>query len=126
MASRLDRVTDWISLVREAHYSSKDLGQLCLSSRSQLRRFFLAKFGKNPQAWMDDLRLADAVGLLCNTRMNIKEIATSLHYKNSSHFSRQFKERKDCTPSEYANKMDEFQSCRSKDFDQIQNNFVQF
>jgi AraC family transcriptional regulator len=102
MSSRLDRIDDWEIRASASHYNYDKLVKACSTSRSQLRRYFLAKFGKTPHEWMDDLRLAEAVRLLKASDLTVKEIAARLGYDYPGNFARQFKRRHGCNPSEYA------------------------
>ncbi len=102
MFSRLDRVTDWQIRASASHYRFEELAMSCSISRTQLRRYFLAKFGKTPQKWIDELRLAEAANLLRTSSLSVKEIAAALSYEYPGNFARQFKRRYGCNPSEYA------------------------
>jgi len=99
--SRLDRVKDWPARASAGHYRFDELPGLCSISRSQLRRYFLWRFGKTPQRWMDDLWLAEAVRLLHASDLSVKQIAASLSYEYPGSFARQFRRRYGCSPSAY-------------------------
>ncbi len=102
MVSRLDRVKDWPVRASASHYRFNELARLCSISRSELRRYFLSRFGKTPQPWMDDLRLAEALKLLRTSDLSVKQIAASLGYEYAGNFARQFGCRYGCSPSRYA------------------------
>jgi len=102
MFSRLDRINDWAIRARASHYSYDELVRLCSTSRSNLRRYFLAKFGKTPHKWLDELRLAEAANLLRTSDLSVKQIAARLSFEYPGNFARQFKAWRGCNPSEYA------------------------
>jgi AraC-like DNA-binding protein len=94
---RLELISDWIELARQAHYSSDTLAVLCSISPSQLRRFFNESYGRPPQEWLSELRLWHAMERLC-AGAAIKEVAADLHFGGSAHFCHQFKRYHGCTP----------------------------
>ncbi|MEO8426881.1 MAG: AraC family transcriptional regulator [Verrucomicrobiota bacterium] len=102
MFSRLDRINGWANRAGASHYSYDELAKSCSTSRSHLRRYFLAKFGKTPRKWMNEQRLAKAADLLHASDLSVKQIATSLSYEYPGNFARQFKASYGCNPSEYA------------------------
>lgn len=104
MCSRLDRINDWANRASASHYRFDELVKSCSTSRSQLRRYFLAKFGKTPQKWMDELRLTKATDLLHATHLSVKEIAARLSYEYPGNFARQFKRQHGYNPSEHASR----------------------
>ena len=59
MNSHLDRIDDWPSLARAAHYRSEELASLADFSLRQLERYFAERFGKPPRAWLKELRLQE-------------------------------------------------------------------
>ncbi len=101
MSSRLDRITDWIVVAQKAHYSLRQIESLAACSSSHLRRYFLTKFGKSPQIWLNELRLAEASHLLLTTTLTIKEIAARLSFSHSSNFCREFKIAFGCSPTQF-------------------------
>jgi AraC-like DNA-binding protein len=101
MPSRLERITNWEEKASVSHYHLDELAKACSASPSNLRRFFLQKFAKPPQKWMDDLRLRYAAELLRSSSLSVKEIAAKLDYDFPGNFARQFKRRFGVTPSNY-------------------------
>lgn len=55
--SRLDRIDDWENLADSVGYDPTNLASSCLISKSQLRRYFRARFGTSPKQWLRELRL---------------------------------------------------------------------
>lgn len=102
MASRLNRVRNWEERASASRYNLDELAKACSASRSNLSRFFVQNFGKPPQKWLDELRLARAVELLLSSNLSVKEIAVELGCDYPGNFARQFKRRFGCSPSNYA------------------------
>jgi AraC-like DNA-binding protein len=99
MASRLIRVTNWEELAEEAGYNAKKLAERCGVSRRQLERYFPRVTGKTPQQWLNYLRQQKALELIASGQ-SVKEVSFRLGYKQSSHFSREFKRFHGVAPSE--------------------------
>ena len=82
-------VSDWTSRARIAKYRSRDLARLCGVSPGYLRQFFVGRFHRPPQEWLDELRMWEAFRMLCQG-VSVKECAFTLGFKQVSHFSRAF------------------------------------
>ena len=98
MNSRLDRVASWPRLARKAGYEPKKLAALCRVSLRQLERYCRVALHSSPRGWLNDLRIERSKKLLKKPLM-IKEIAYSLSYKQTSHFTREFKRRTGVPPT---------------------------
>src|SRR5687767_13301700 len=90
----------WDELARVARYRSPELAKLCKVSSRQLRRQFQQYFGCSPQDWLKEQRIVAAERLLLTGEL-IKTVAYELGFKQTSHFCREFKSRKEVTPSEF-------------------------
>jgi len=102
--SHLDRFDEWRLLARTSHYRSAKLARLTGFSLRQLERYFSARFGKLPSAWLKELqvdeerlRLEAALGRLQKGHL-VKTVAIDLEFKNPSDFCRKFKLRYGLTP----------------------------
>mgnify|MGYP003628016049 CR=1 FL=1 len=73
------------------------------SSRTFLRRFKAAT-GHTPNAYVQNLRIEKARGLLERTRMSIAEISWNVGYQDASAFSRTFRATIGLTAGEYRNR----------------------
>ena len=118
MRSRLSRVSNWEGLAEEAGYNVKKLAERCGVSRRQLERFFPSATGKTPQQWLNYLRQQKAFQLIASSQ-SVKEVSIRLGYKQSSHFSREFKRFHGVPPSEllaaaFSSMPLPDKSCRSK------------
>jgi AraC-like DNA-binding protein len=109
MWSRLSLVTNWTELAEVAGYSAKRLAGECGVSLRQLERFFPRVTGMTPQRWLNVLRQKKAVELIASGK-SIKEVSYVLGYKQSSHFSRDFKRFYGVAPSEFL--ATDLSSCR--------------
>lgn len=96
---RLELIGDWGVRAREAHYQARELAIICFVSESYLRRFFHERTLHGPQEWMNELRLWDAMRLLCRGART-KEVAAELGFSESSHFCREFRKYHGCSPTE--------------------------
>ena len=86
-------------MAEEAGYNAKQLAKRCGVSLRQLERFFPKATGKTPQQWLNYLRQQKAFELLTSGQ-SVKEVSIRLSYKQSSHFSREFKRFHGVPPSE--------------------------
>jgi len=91
---------DWNSLAASAAFRVEDLAQLRRISTRQLRRQLQRAFGRSPQQWLSERRMARAEELLLEGNL-IKCVAFELGFKQTSHFCRLFKTFKRMTPSEF-------------------------
>lgn len=90
MNSRLRWVNDWIERAQECHWRVAQLARNCGISVNQLEMFFLARFRCRPHELLRRTRLKIALRLLSCGKL-VKEAASEAGYKQSSHFSRDFK-----------------------------------
>lgn len=91
----------WQDLAGPAEYSARKLAQLRNRSLRQIEREFQRTFGRAPQDWLNERRLLAARELLLAGEP-VKNVASALGFKQTSHFCRQFKSLNRMTPSEFA------------------------
>lgn len=101
MNSRLERVTDWVSMSRNARYHVASLATLCSVSRRELERFFHERFRVTTHAWLSRLQLEEAAARL-ESGQTVKACATDVGFKNCSSFCRKFKGRYGVSPATFA------------------------
>ena len=101
MARSITQVELWKGLALGAQYNASKLASLCEVSLRTLQRQFQEILGRPPQRWLNELRIHTAQRLL-HQGASIKEIASDLGFKHSSHFCRQFKRQAKMTPSQFA------------------------
>ncbi len=99
--NRLQRITDWPARAEAAAYSVTRLAADCGLSVRQLQRFFRAHFRQSPKSWLRALRLRRAFDLL-GRGCSVKETAFTLHYRDPSHFSKDFIQLFGMHPSTFA------------------------
>lgn len=76
------------------------LRELGLSQRRVVEVFKTA-YGMTPKAYMDDLKLKEAMRLLTETDDRVIDIAASVGFGGLSTFNRFFRERAGCSPVQY-------------------------
>ncbi len=86
-----------------------DLANITGMTESSFSRFFKLHTGTSVSDYIINMRLGIAIRRLVDTKMSVSEICYECGFSNVSHFSRCFKQKKGCTPSEfremYKNKM---------------------
>ncbi|MDJ0836877.1 MAG: two-component regulator propeller domain-containing protein [Acidobacteriota bacterium] len=88
--------------VGESDYGINELAEEMGFSRRQLHRKLSAITGKTPFEIFRGLRLSRAAQLLKNNTDQISQIAYSVGFSKTQHFSKLFREAYGMTPSEYA------------------------
>lgn len=78
-----------------------DLANIIGMTESSFSRFFKLHTGLSVSDYIINMRLGEASRRLVYTKMPISEICYECGFNNVSHFSRCFRERKKCTPSEF-------------------------
>jgi AraC-like DNA-binding protein len=99
MMSVLCANLNWLGLAREANYQRRKLAQCCGVSAGYLNQYFVTRFNRTPQKWLDELRIWEAYQLLCEGT-SVKAVAYTLGFKQVSHFSRVFRKYHGFSPSE--------------------------
>jgi AraC-like DNA-binding protein len=98
-----------VAEIMEANFyfnlSLEEYAKLCHRSLSSFKREFQAHFQKPPGKWLVQRRLEYAANLLCNSRMNVTEIAFESGFEDVSHFSRVFKVHFGAPPMAYRQKL---------------------
>lgn len=80
--------------------SVKEIARRMGNSKRQIERHFRAALGISPQAAFLRIRLSFARHLVETTEKSIAQIAVDCGFCDSSHLSRMFRRRYDCTPQE--------------------------
>lgn len=73
-------------------------------SAPYLQQIFKSNMGITPQHFVKEVRLERAKVLLETSFLRIKEIRLAIGIQDESHFTKDFKDKYDLTPSEYRNK----------------------
>jgi AraC-like DNA-binding protein len=81
--------------------SVEKLAKACAMSRTTFYRHFTTVYGRNPKAFLNDLRFDYALNLLSTSKRKISDIALSTGFFNLSHFNRTFLKKCSMTPKAY-------------------------
>ncbi len=82
-----------ISLAEIAAYSNM--------SRKYFCRFFKNNFNKTFIEYLNDVKIEHSMILLNESNISITDVAISCGFSNMSYFTRTFKKKTGCTPSQY-------------------------
>ena len=99
--SRLDRIAHWPALALQADWSAAKLARLVGVSPRTLQRYFLRRWGKRPQSWLLEQRMARASQMLLDGWL-VKQTAAQLGYRSPEHFARVFQQHYGHSPSVHA------------------------
>lgn len=95
--------------IMEANYmydlNIQDFANIANRSLSAFKRDFKKHYKTSPGKWLTDRRLKRAESILQSGNKSISEVAFDCGFKNSSHFSRIFKEKFDIPPSDFQKKL---------------------
>lgn len=94
-------ISDYIENAPDLDYKIDDLTKKYGLSAAKLQEGFKLQHGLTVCEYIRSVRLIKSEELLSNTDLNISEIVYSLGLTSRSYFSKIFKERFDCSPSEY-------------------------
>ena len=88
------------------HYSdptinNKLLSEKCSISEVYFRRIFKSSLGTSPHQYIIDVRIAQAKLLLLEPGTTISEISEQTGFSSVYHFSRIFKDKTGCTPTQF-------------------------
>lgn len=82
-------------------FSVDDIASHCNLSPSHLSHLFKEQTGISPKRWRDDLRLLEARKLLAEPQHSITSIAEKIGYSDPIQFSKLFRKKMGCSPSEF-------------------------
>ena len=97
----LGEIGDWPERASKARYNASQLAKSGGVSLRQLERFFQREKGVCPKVWLAQLRDQRALELMKES-VSLKQIAETLGYRNSAHFSHDFRKRHGLSPSEFS------------------------
>lgn len=87
-----------------------DFNSLCHMygcSYSHFRKLFKLYSGKTPNEFLIDVRIQKAVELLYTRQYSVTDVAFMVGYTDSSYFSRVFRKRKGCSPTDFVYQNDQ-------------------
>lgn len=82
----------------------EEVAKACATNRTSLNAAFKITTGMTMHAYLASLRIQLATTLLRDTAIPVSEVVQRTGYSNTSHFTRFFRERLGCSPSEYRTK----------------------
>ncbi len=99
--SLIAQLTDYINEFPDLDHKVENLSERVGLSAAKLQEGFKFQHGLTVCEYIRSVRLTKSEELIINTDLNISEIVYSVGFTSRSYFSKIFKERYDCTPSEY-------------------------
>ena len=99
----LPQILQWIKIHLTKNISLKDVAYEFNFSKEYLARYFKKRMGMSMQEYINYLRISDAKQLLCNSNLNIKEIAYELGFIDEKYFLKLFKKYENLTPKKFRN-----------------------
>lgn len=99
MNTKMQYVENWLELAEKANWSVSALAKSCGVSPRTLERHFRIKMKISPKSWLAEERQKRALVFL-NCGYSVKETALQLGYRHPHHFSRGFKRRWNCSPTD--------------------------
>ena len=98
---RVKLIMSWIDEHLEDHISIQMIAEYSNLCEREIQRSFGKVLNCSPMEYVRHKRILKAAQMLQQTNSPIVEIAYRLHFSNSSHFSKVFKEMVGCTPMQY-------------------------
>lgn len=99
----LPQILQWIKIHLTKNISLKNVAYEFNFSKEYLARYFKKRMGMSMQEYINYLRISDAKQLLCNSNLNIKEIANELGFVDEKYFLKLFKKYENLTPKKFRN-----------------------
>ena len=99
--SLIAQLTEYINEFPDLDHKVENLSERVGLSAAKLQEGFKLQHGLTVCEYIRSVRLTKSEDLIINTDLNISEIVYSVGFTSRSYFSKIFKERYDCTPSEY-------------------------
>ncbi|WP_310604479.1 AraC family transcriptional regulator [Anaerosporobacter sp.] len=91
-----------------------ELASMAHMSERNFTRVFHKAYGMSPSNYIIQLRIQHAYELLQNTEFSILEVAYMCGFRDSSYFTRQFKQASGFTPREYRSRLEEFRTTKKQ------------
>jgi methylphosphotriester-DNA--protein-cysteine methyltransferase len=98
MKSRLNWITNWEQRAKEAYYRANALAKDVGVCPQHLRLYILAKEGLTTKVWLQQLSSLESLQSRRDGK-SVKAMAYDAGFKNSTHFSRTFRNSNETRPS---------------------------
>lgn len=99
----LSQILQWIKIHITQNISLQNVAYEFNFSKEYLARYFKKRMGMSMQEYINYLRISNAKQLLCNSDLNIKEIAHELGFIDEKYFLKLFKKYENLTPKQFRN-----------------------
>ena len=102
-----DRIKTMLQFIQEHYAEDVSVEQIAASaaiSPSECLRCFHDMIGTTPNQYLRDQRTQRAAELLCDTGLQVSEIAAQCGFQDASYFARAFRQVYGCGPTEYRRK----------------------
>jgi AraC-like DNA-binding protein len=99
----LPQILQWIKIHITQNISLQNVAYEFSFSKEYLARYFKKRMGMSMQEYINYLRISSAKQLLCNSDLNIKEIAHELGFIDEKYFLKLFKKYENLTPKKFRN-----------------------
>jgi len=101
--SRVQEALERIATTPADDHSIDKLAQRVSLSPSRFAHLFKAETGQSPQRFITETRLNEAAKLIGGTAMSVTEVAETVGYRSTFHFSTSFRRQFDMSPRDYRN-----------------------
>lgn len=99
--SRLLKAIEFIDANYKSTITLKQLASLCFMSDNYFHSLFKKEFTVTPNNYILQLRMNEALNLLSNTNLSVKEVARECGYPDAAYFSRTFSKYFGLSPNKY-------------------------
>ena len=103
---RINKIFNYIKINYKDKVCLEEASNLICMTKPSFCRYFKKHTGKRFTEFLNEYRINNALKLLAQTEMDIKNICYECGFNNFSHFNRLFKKTLNLTPSEYRKKID--------------------
>lgn len=98
---KFNKIIEWIRVHIKNNISLEDVSFEFNYTKEYLARYFKNKMGMNMHQYILKLKMSKARDMLCNSDMNIKEIAHYLGFADEKYFMKLFKKYEMTTPKSF-------------------------
>lgn len=97
----MNRLVEYIAMNPKRIVGNQELADVIFRSKDFVIKRFHTNFGVTPYEYQIQQKIFSASNMLKNTKMSVKEIASSLGYDDQHYFSYMFKKRCGISPTQY-------------------------